>query len=60
LGNISVDERIQLQWKMDLMVVACDDVYLIHLTQDINQWLAFVNMVMNLQVSLKAGNFLTN
>jgi hypothetical protein len=32
----------------------------IHLAQDRDQWCALVNMVMNLQVPQKAGNFLTS
>jgi hypothetical protein len=37
-------------WK----IVGC-----IHLAQDRDQWQVLVNMVMNLQVPYKAGNFLT-
>jgi len=32
----------------------------IHLAQDRDQWQAVVNMVMNLHVPLKEGNFLTS
>jgi len=40
--------------------IGWEDVDWIHLTQDRNQWQAFVNMVMNLWVPKKAGNFLTS
>jgi hypothetical protein len=42
--------------KMDLTKLGCEGVDWIHLTQDRNQWLALVNMVMNLHVSQNARN----
>jgi hypothetical protein len=32
----------------------------IHLSQDKDQWLTLVNTLLNLRVSLKAGNFLSS
>ena len=50
------DERIILKWifkKWD------GGMGWIDLTQDMDRWWAVVNAVMNLQVSLNTGNFLT-
>jgi len=46
--------------KMDLKEIACEGVDWIHPAQDMSQWHALVNMVMNLSVPLKVENFLTN
>jgi hypothetical protein len=46
--------------KMDLTETGCEVVDCIQHTQDMVQWQAFVNMVMNLQVPYKAGNFFTS
>jgi hypothetical protein len=45
---------------MDLREIGFGGVDWIHVAQDKNQWWALVNMVMNLQVPLKVGNFLTS
>jgi hypothetical protein len=45
---------------MNLMEIECDGVEWIHLAQDRDRCLAVMNEVMNLRVTLKAGNFLTN
>jgi hypothetical protein len=37
-----------------------EDMDWMHLAQDRDQWRALLNMVMNLSVSQKAGNFLTS
>jgi hypothetical protein len=36
--------------RMDLREIACEDVYCIHLAQDLDQWRALVNMVINLRI----------
>jgi hypothetical protein len=46
--------------KMDLLEVGLGAMDWIELTQDRDRWRTLVNMVMNLRVPLKAGNFLTN
>jgi hypothetical protein len=46
--------------KMELQEVGCRGVDWIELDQDRNRWRALVNTVMNLRVSLNAGNFLTS
>jgi hypothetical protein len=45
---------------MDLREIEWVDVDWINLTQDRDQWWALLNMVMNLWVPEKAGNFLTS
>jgi hypothetical protein len=45
---------------MDLKEIACEGVDWIHPAQDMSQWHALVNMVMNLSVPLKVENFLTS
>jgi hypothetical protein len=44
---------------MGLQEIGYEDIEYIHLTQDRIQWFAFVNTEMNLWVSQKAGNLLT-
>jgi hypothetical protein len=44
--------------KMDLREVGCGGMDWIDLVQDKDRWGAVVNVVMNLRVSLNAGNFL--
>jgi hypothetical protein len=55
--------RRQHKWedniKMDLMEIGMDVVNWIHLAQDGVWWLALVNMIMNLWVPYKVGNFFT-
>jgi hypothetical protein len=46
--------------KMDLSEIGLGGVDWIHLAQDRDQWCVPVNMVMNLWVLQKAGNFLTS
>jgi hypothetical protein len=46
--------------KMNHREIGQESVYGMHLAQDRDQWQALVNMVMNLWVSEKAGNFLTS
>jgi hypothetical protein len=46
--------------KMDLGEIGWDGMNWIDLAQDRNQWMALVNMVMNLQVLENAGNFLSS
>jgi hypothetical protein len=46
--------------RTDLRKIGWRSVDWIHLAQDMDWWLALVNTVMNLQVSQKAGNFLTS
>jgi len=43
---------------MDLREIGCESVDWMHLTQDRDQWWAVVNMVMNLQCSIKGREFL--
>ena len=45
---------------MDLQVVGCAFMDWIKLAQDRNRWQALVNVIMNLQVPLNVGNFLTS
>jgi hypothetical protein len=45
---------------MDLREIGCEGVDWVHLSQERDQWWALVNIVMNLQVPLKAGNFLSS
>jgi len=49
----------KLYWIRDLRETGCEDVIEIHLTHGRIQWKFLVNMVKNLQVSQKAGHFLT-
>jgi hypothetical protein len=44
---------------MDIRELSSEGVNWIHLTQDIVQWWAVMNTVMNIWVPLKVGNFLT-
>jgi hypothetical protein len=46
--------------KMDLQEVGCGGVDWIELAQDRDRWRALVNVAMNLQIPLNAGNFLTS
>jgi hypothetical protein len=46
--------------KMHLQEVGCGSMDWIGLAQDRNRWRAIVNVVMNLQVPLNAGNFLSS
>jgi hypothetical protein len=56
--------RLNHRWEgnilMDLRETEWEGVDRIHLAQDRDQWQALVNMVMNLWVPQKAGNFLTS
>jgi hypothetical protein len=45
---------------MVLKRTGCEDVDWVHLAQSMIQWRAVVNILMNLQVPLKAKNFLTD
>jgi hypothetical protein len=45
---------------MDLKETGYEDVDLIDLTQDRNQWRALVNTLMNIRFPYKEGNFLTS
>jgi hypothetical protein len=45
--------------RMEHMEIVWEDVNWMHLAQDRDQWWAPVNMVMNLRVTRKVGNFLT-
>jgi hypothetical protein len=46
--------------KVDLQEVRCRAMNLIDLAEDRDRWRALVNAVMNLQIPLNAGNFLTS
>jgi len=46
--------------QMDLKETGYEDVDLIDLTQDRNQWRALVNTLMNIRFPYKEGNFLTS
>jgi hypothetical protein len=46
--------------KLDLTDIGWEGVYWMHMAQDRDQWRAVVNMVMNLWVPQKAGNFLSS
>jgi hypothetical protein len=46
--------------RMDCKEVGWEGVDWIHLVQDKDQWWALVNIVINLRVPYKAGNFLTS
>jgi len=46
--------------KMDLKEMGYQSVHWIHMTENRFQWRVPVNTVMNLLVSIKGGNFLTN
>jgi hypothetical protein len=46
--------------RMDIMERVWEDVDWIHMAQDMNQWRAVVNTLMNLLVPLKARNFLNS
>jgi hypothetical protein len=56
--------RCGLKWednsRMDLKEIGCEGVDWIHQAQDRIQWQTVVNTVMNLQVPLKVGSFLTS
>jgi hypothetical protein len=56
LENLGVDGRIILKWLFNKWIMGMDG---IALSQDKGRWQALVNAVMNLGVSLSAGNFLT-
>jgi hypothetical protein len=56
LGDPGVDGRIILKWTIRKYDVG--DMAWIKLAQDRNRWRALVNAVMNLRVSLNAGEFL--
>jgi len=45
---------------MDLWEIGFEGVAWMHLAQGRDKWQALVNMVMNLQVSQKGGNFCTS
>jgi hypothetical protein len=55
--DLGVDGKIILDWVLGK--IGWDGVDWMHLAQDRDQWRVLVNTVMNLQVPLKAGNFLT-
>jgi len=55
LENLGRDGRIILKW---ILKIGCESVNWIHLAQAGIQWWTLVNMVVNIQVPLKAMNFL--
>jgi hypothetical protein len=40
------------------LINRCEGVVRVHVTWDMVQWLAFINIIMNIRLPLKAGNFL--
>jgi ribosome biogenesis protein Nip4 len=46
--------------RMDLREIGWGSVDWMHLAQDKDQWQALMNMIMNLWVPYKAGNFVTS
>jgi hypothetical protein len=56
--------RYRYRWEqninLDLKATYCESMDWIHLTQDTVQWWASLNMVMNLWVPYKMGNFFTS
>jgi hypothetical protein len=46
--------------KMVLKEIGCDGLDWIERAQERDEWRVLVNMAMNLQATLKAGNFLTS
>jgi hypothetical protein len=46
--------------EMNLGKIGFEGMYWMHLAQDMDQWQALVNMVMNDSVLRKVGNFLTS
>jgi hypothetical protein len=55
LEVLGIDEMIILDWIENGKIVNW-----MHLTQDMDQWQAVMNMVINLQVALKVGNYLAS
>jgi hypothetical protein len=55
-----IGHRWELNIRTDLREIEWEGVDWMHLAQVRDRWRALVNMVMNLRVSYKAGNFLTS
>jgi len=53
-------EVVEDNIKTDLYEMVCGDVDWIHVTYNRIHWQAVVNTVMKIQISQKAGNFLTS